>query len=190
MNHRTYRSLVNTQSKGYGADQHAHFIRCPALLVAPARLRVHLSVIGDGRDSALLQKVHCLLYSVYRGRVNDHVTAGVFAQRANQQVVLHPVFAFFDQILQVGTMEAGDVLVGIAQTKLRDDVMADLARRAGGKGGDRALGKVLTQRAELPVFGTKFVSPFGNAVRLVDGKKRNRNALQPVNGVLARKPLG
>src|SRR2546427_10817983 len=55
MNHGAYGSFVDTQSESYGAHQHAHFVRHPALLVAPSSAGIHLAVICNGGASLVPQ---------------------------------------------------------------------------------------------------------------------------------------
>ena len=78
-------------------------------------------------------------------------------------------------VAQVRTMKAGDVLVRIAKLELLDDVVAYALGGAGGKGGDGNLGKIFAQQAQLAVLGTEFVSPLGDAVRLIDREQRQRH---------------
>ena len=86
-------------------------------------------------------------------------------------------------------MKAGDVFVRFAQLKLVNDVVAHALRGAGGECGDGTVGKMDSQAAQLAVFGAKLVSPFRNAMRFVDGEKRDRHALQPIERVRARQAL-
>src|SRR6185503_9760843 len=83
-------------------------------------------------------------------------------------------------------MEAGDVFVRVAQAKLMKNVVPHLLRGAGSESGNRTRRKVFTQLAQLPIFRTKLVSPFGDAVGLVDCKQRDGNLLQPIERVFAR----
>src|SRR3989442_11296537 len=94
MNHGAYGSLVDTQSESYGAHQHAHFVRHPALLVAPSSAGIHLAVICDGGNSLLLEEIHCLFDPGDRGGVDDDVAVRVLPQRPHQQAGLHAPIAF------------------------------------------------------------------------------------------------
>ena len=86
-------------------------------------------------------------------------------------------------------MEAGDVLVRVAQAELLQDVVPHLAGGAGRERRDRVIRKQLAQAAQLPVFRTKLVPPFGNAMRFVDGEKRQRHAPEKLDEILAQQPL-
>ena len=98
--------------------------------------------------------------------------------------------AFPYDVAQIRAVEAGDVFVRLAQCELRDDVVPDLPRGAGGEGRDGAVWEILAQLAELAIFGTKFVAPFGDAMGFIYREERNGDALQPCDGVGAGEPLG
>src|SRR5262249_37076738 len=100
------------------------------------------------------------------------------------------LIALVDNVAQVVPMEAGDVLVRLAELELRQDVVPHAARSAGGEGGDRLIREGLAERAELALFGAGLGGPFGNAVCLVDSEERERYALKPGHGVLASQALG
>ena len=68
--------------------------------------------------------------------------------------------------------------------------MTHVARGAGGEGRDRQIREIRAQRAQLAVFRAEFVSPFGDAMCLVDGEEGDRNSLEPGNGVRLRQALG
>ena len=120
------------------------------------------------------------------GRIDDDALAGVGPQRGHQRLAMRLLVALMRHVAQVGAVEAGDIFVRIAKLKLLEDVVPHALRGAGGEGGDGLTGKVLPQGGELAVFGAKFVAPFGNAVRLVDGEERQRHAAQPGDGIVAR----
>ena len=80
-------------------------------------------------------------------------------------------------------MKACNVFVGIMQLELVENVVPHVTSRTRRERRDRAIGKVPAQPAQLPVLGTKFVTPLRNAVGLIDGKKRDRHLLQPSQSV-------
>ena len=84
---------------------------------------------------------------------------------------MRPAGAFFHHVTQVGAVKTGDVFIGYAEFELFDNVVADLLRGAGRERRDGPLRKILPQAAELAVFRAKLMPPFGDAMRLVDGKK-------------------
>ena len=89
-------------------------------------------------------------------------------------------------------MKAGDVFVAAraacscSMMSCRTRCVALAVKAAMGSSGN-----ALAQAAQLAVFGTEFVAPFGDAVRFVDGEKRDRaRACSQAMRVLARQPLG
>src|ERR1700719_698408 len=86
-------------------------------------------------------------------------------------------------------MKAGNVLRRVAQLQLTEDVVTNSPSCAGGKRRNRAVGKMNAQAAQLPVLGTKFMSPLRNAVGLVNGEECNGEALHRTNVVSARQPF-
>src|SRR5262249_49182007 len=127
MNHGADRSLVDPQSKGEGSYKHRNFIGHPALLVTLAIVGLHLAVVGNCGHALVFEESHGLVHAVDGGSVDDHVAAGMFAQSSEEKQGLRAAVALPDGIAQVGAMEAGDVLIWIAQAELVDDVMADAA---------------------------------------------------------------
>ena len=121
MNHRAHRRLVDAQSEGDRAHQHAHFVRHPAFLIAPPQVAFHLAVISDGGNSCSSEEIHRLFNPGDGRRVNDDAAVRIVSQSAQQQAWLRRAFAFLHQIAQVRPMKAGDVLVRIAQLKLAEE---------------------------------------------------------------------
>ena len=87
-------------------------------------------------------------------------------------------------------MKAGNVLVGIAKLELIQNVMPHAPGRAGRKCRDGTIGKVTAQTAQLPVLGTKLMSPFGDAMRFVDGEETQGNIFEPRQRAFSCQALG
>ena len=143
VDHGAHRRLVDPQPEGDGAHQHAHFVVHPALLVAAAVGGLHLAVIGDGGDAPVRQKIHGLFHRGDGGRVHDHAFALVGAQGRQQQARVRLFVALVRHVAQVGAVEAGDVLVRIAQPELFQNVVPHAPGGAGGERGDGLIGEVL-----------------------------------------------
>src|SRR5215469_12363846 len=127
---------------------------------------------------------------MYGGGINDNVAPQILMQRSQKQLVLAAVLPLLHQIAEIWTMKAGNVLVGTTEPELRDDVVPHLPRCARRKGRNRQVREMLAQRAKLTILRAKLVPPFGDAVRLIDGKERNRDMLQPLDRVLAGQAFG
>lgn len=70
----------------------------------------------------------------------------------------------------------------MVQVKLFDDVFACNLVGGGGQGYDRDLRKLLVQNSHLRIFRTEVMSPLRDAVRFVDGKKRDMHIPQKIVG--------
>ena len=189
MDHRANRRFINPQAECDRSHQHAHLVRHPTLLIAPARSRIHLPVIRRGRQAPVFQKVDCLFHFVDGGRVNNHAAFGVAVQGVHQHSRLLYRITFADDVTQVRPVKAGNIFIRSTQLKLRQNVMPHMPSSAGRKRRNGMIGKVPAQPVQLPVFRTEFVSPLGNAVSFVDGEERDGNFLQPSDGVAPRQPL-
>src|SRR5690242_15096444 len=99
----------------------------------------------------------------------------MLAQRANQEPAVFQAAALAHQVAQIRTVKAGDEFIGIAQRKLRENVVPHMPRGAGREGRDRRIRKRSPQAAQLPVLGTELVSPLGNAVSFINGEKSDGN---------------
>ncbi len=86
-------------------------------------------------------------------------------------------------------MKAGNVLVGITQLQLMQDVVTHAPGRARRKRRNRTIWEVRPQATQLTVLGTEFVSPLRNAMRLIDGEEGDRHVLQPLDRVSSRQPF-
>src|SRR5713101_3652166 len=175
--------LVDAQAEGHGADQDAHFVGHPLFLVFAACAATHLAVITDGGDAVFFEEIDGFSHASDGGRVDDDAAVRDLPYGAKEEFVLRAGVGLADDVAEVRAPKTGDVLVRIAQTELLDDVAANVFGGAGGEGGDGAIRKNLAQATELAVLRTEFMAPLGNAMGLVDGEKRNGEALQPVHGV-------
>jgi hypothetical protein len=184
------RGFIDAQAESDRADQHWNFVGHPFFLITAARGVVHFAVIRDGLDPCFGEQDDGF-FDARDGRcVDDYVFSGIRSQRFYEKHGLRAGVTLLYDVAEIGAMEAGYIFVRLAQGELFDDVVPDLLRRTGGEGRDRAIGKVLAKRTELAVFGTKFVAPFGNAVRFVNREERNGDALEPFDGVGAGEALG
>src|SRR5580658_10620665 len=86
-------------------------------------------------------------------------------------------------------MEAGNVEIGLMHLQLLQNVVPHLSRRTRRERGNGQLRETRSQPAELPVVRPEFVSPLGNAMRLVDRKETDWNLRQPSESILRGQPL-
>ena len=82
--------------------------------------------------------------------------------------------------MQVGAIETGDVNARLAQRELPHDVLPDPFGGGRSERCDRYVGETCAQPMELAVFRAEIVTPFGDAMSLVDDQGRNAvGCLQP-----------
>ena len=83
---------------------------------------------------------------------------------------------------QVGTVERGDERPGMVQVELPDDIFARDFVGGGGQGDDGHVRELLVQNPHLCVFRPEVMSPLRDAVRFVDGEKRDVHVPQEIIG--------
>ena len=94
-----------------------------------------------------------------------------------------------DAVSQVRAVETGDVARGILQVQLPDDVAAHALGGRGGERHHRHVGENFAQRRKLPVFRAEIVSPFADAMRLVNGEEVDVPFLQIFEKAGQHQPL-
>ena len=189
MNHRPHRRLVDAQPKCNRPHQHPSLVRHPAFLILPPHRRFHFRVIRNRRNPALLQEFDRLLHPPNRRRIYDHAFSRILPQGAAEQFHLRSRLALVNHISQILAMEAGDIAIRLAHLQLLQNVVPHLPRGACRKRRNRQRRKLRPQPAQLPVVGTEFVSPLGNAMRLIHRKKADRHFAEPLEGIFRRQPL-
>lgn len=162
----------------------------------------HACVIGKGFDAALAQPISQGLGSLARIAIDDAAFEGLALNKA--QDLLEDGLLGLDAISEIGPVKACDEGLGILQAELVEDVAADALGGRCSKGHERQVGKEASQVGELPVLGSKIVSPFAYAVGFVDGETGDVPLLEIIqksgeheslwshveNGVLACEELG
>src|SRR5205823_1973582 len=133
MNHRAHGGLIDAQAEGHRADHDAHFVGHPFFLILAAGRALHLAVITDGGDAVFLEEIDSVTNARDRGSVDDHASVRDLSYGAEQQLILRSGAASANDVSQIGAAKAGNVLVGIAQAELLDDVVADALGGAGGR---------------------------------------------------------
>ena len=87
-----------------------------------------------------------------------------------------------DFVVEVRTVERGDEHFGLVHAEVFLDVALHLGRGGGRqRNHGHILADLLDDFSDVAVFGTEVVAPFGDAVRLVDGVKRDVDILEKVH---------
>ena len=92
-------------------------------------------------------------------------------------------------VADVRPVEAGDELRRLLQLQPAHDLPAGRGVGGGRDRDPRHPRPALVQQVQLDVFGPEVVPPLRDAVRLVDGKERNRHPLQQPQEALGQQPL-
>ena len=74
-------------------------------------------------------------------------------------------------IRQVGPVKTGHITTRIAQFQMRHDITPDSLSRSGCKCHHRHVRKVIAQFSNLPIFRSEIMSPFADAMRLINCEK-------------------
>ena len=74
---------------------------------------------------------------------------------------------------EIFPVETADILARILHTKFPDDVFADTLGRGRGQGNNRYCRKFFPECFDLTVLGTELMSPHGDTMSLIHGKKCN-----------------
>src|SRR5579862_10044800 len=80
MYHRADGSLVDAKTESNRANENAHFVRHPSLLIQAPGFRFHLAVIREGGDVVSFQKFNRGSHLGDGWSVDDHVLAGIVVQ--------------------------------------------------------------------------------------------------------------
>src|SRR5689334_24385352 len=98
----------------------------------------------------------------------------MFAQQLEQLLIGFAVL-LPNLIIEIGTVEAGDVDRWIAQFELNENVIAHPLGRRGSQGQQGSTGVTFAQASDLAIFGTKIMPPLADTVSLVNGQQREAN---------------
>ena len=91
---------------------------------------------------------------------------------------------------EIRPVERAKVEIGPAEAECRGDVLADFGSSAAGQGNDWRFSEGEAEAAQGAVGRPKIVSPFGDAVRLVDGEEPRGHAMLSEAGCEPRQSLG
>ncbi len=182
--------LIDAETEGDSADDYARVSGHPGFLILTARGRVHFAVIGDRVNAPGREGADGGFDAINGGGIDDDAAFGMRTNRVEELSGLRIGIAFSDDVIEIGAMKAGDKFAGIAELELFDDVVADMLCGAGGERGDGTIGEMSAEAAELAVFGTKFVAPFGDAVSFVNHEEGDGDVAEPVDGVRQSDALG
>ena len=181
--------LVHPHAEGNGGH-HDGGVGSQELGEAPfAQVAVEAGVVGHGRKAGGAQLCGQGLGPVPGAGV-DHS----WPVPAGRSQLEHPLTPRPDLALggkgQLGPVEGGDELPGLAQMQALADVLPGPGIGGGGHRQARDPGEDLGQPAQQAVLGTEVMPPLADAVRLVDGDDGEGNARQPLQHPGLEQALG
>src|SRR5271157_753937 len=113
--------------------------------------------------------------------VHDNSSLGCPVQRfPDKGQLLSLVVAVLNLVIEIGAIEAVDMLARLLQRQLYSDVSQNLGRSCGRGGKNRNIRAQRTQQTELAVIRSEIVPPLGYTMSFINGKQRDRSRLHPV----------
>ncbi len=103
--------------------------------------------------------------------IDDAAGARDARLRKSRSCAVSPTFGAADDA-QIGAVEAGDEHLRPLHPQRRQDVLLRARVRRGGQRDARHAGEQVRQPRQFPEFGAEFMTPLGNAVRLIDREQR------------------
>ena len=175
MQHKTHVGLVNAHAKGDGGHDHRAAVLAEGLLgLGPLNIS-QTGVIGQGRDAVPVQKSHRGLHVLACGAVND--ARPLVPGQKIQQLPVQLAF-WGDLIKKIRAVERSPDQQRVAQGQPFHNVPPHPPRGRGRERGQGRVRKHLAQPRQFQIIRPKIMSPLRNAVRLVNGEKRQLAPLQ------------
>ena len=166
--------LVDAHAEGDGRDDHHPRLGDEDVLVSVAVLRGHPGMVGERAEPFAFQQRRGLLDLAARQAVDD---AALPAALLDEGEKLAPCrVSRLHGEPDIGPVETGDELRGVGRQQPGRDVLARHLVRRRGQRQYRHVGEPRAEGGERRVFRPEGRAPLRNAVRLVDGKQRNRQA--------------
>ena len=176
VDHEAHVGLVDAHSEGYGGHYHVDLLHQELVLVLGPGLRVESGMVGQGLDAVDAQQRRQLLHLLAAEAVDYARLAGILADELDY--VLLGLDLVPDLIIEVGAVERRPEHFRVGDAQCAQDVALHLG---GGGGGQRDYGLaayLVHYGPDAAVFGAEIVTPFGDAVSLVDGVERNLYLLE------------
>ena len=176
MNHEAHVRFVDAHAERDGGANHPDFIAQKQLLIAGAVAGLHASVIRRGLHAIGGQPCGDALGRFAALAVND--PALVRARANERERLLVGAGLRRNAVAEVGPVEARDVTTRLAQLEQSDDVRANALGSRGRERHHRRIWNQVAQLRELPIFRAKVMTPFADAMRLVNGEQVHVPLLQ------------
>ncbi len=180
--------LIDTHAEGDGGAHDLHFIAQEELLVSPAFLAAEASVVGAcGKTTARQRFGEAICRGAARA-VDD--AALMLSGTGKLDDLLKRLILGQNAVGEIGAIEARNKNLRSAKGETRDHVGPHAFRSRGGQCHHGHVRQRRTQLGDLAVLGTEIVTPFTDAMRLVDRDERNVPSLQIFRPTLEHQPFG
>ncbi len=180
--------LVDPHAEGDGRADHAHVVAQKQFLVFGTLPRGESGVVRPGRHALFGQSLGHALGGFAALAINDAAFPGPSAD-VFEHLLVRPGLGLH-AIGEIGPVETGDVTARLAQAQLLEDVGPDAFGGRGGERHQRHFREEIAQARELAVLGPEIMSPFADAMRLVDGDELGLPAPQVVEKTGKHQPFG
>ena len=172
MDHVAHVRFVDPHAEGDGGANDLQVVAQKLFLVARPFLRLEPRMVRRRLDPRLAERRSHRLRHPPRLRVNNPRLIGPLPHELHH--LRRSLGLWNNAVIQIRTIEAREKNFGIPQFQLRADVLPHPRGGRGGEGEKRESGETLAHLAQTPVFRTEVVTPFADAMRLVD-----RESLHP-----------
>ena len=183
MNNPTNVTLVYTHAESNGGAHYLHAVVDEIVLCFVPEGGGEAGMVDGGADTLLLEHLCHGFRLAPAHAIDDAAFSGMAGYEVKNCLgfFLLLVAPFYGEA-QVGTVERGDERPGMVQVKLPDDIFARDFVGGGGQGDDGHVRELLVQNPHLCVFRPEVMSPLRDAVRFVDGEKRDVHVPQEIIG--------
>jgi hypothetical protein len=161
--------LVDAHAESERRDHDDAVLAQESFLVLAPRRVVHATVVRQGGEAGLSERLGGFLDLLARAAVDDPRLALVLAEEVQQLAARVGFLA--DAIADVGAIEAGDENPRGTKVEPGEDFLTCCGVGGGGERDARDVGKAFVQRRQAEVFRTEVVPPLRHAVRFVDGEQ-------------------
>ena len=171
VNHEPYVGFVYAHAEGYGRHYDVHLLHEEHVLVLGPGGGVHAGVIGQGLDAVDVEEFGYLLGLFPAEAVDDAGLALILLDEADHLFLDIDLVA--DLVVEIGPVERALEHLCVHHAEILLYVRLDFRSGGGGEGYDGCRAELVHDTADMAVFRTEIMSPFGNTVSLVYGVERD-----------------
>ena len=166
MNHKAHVRFIYTHTEGDCRNNDVNWLHQEIVLRLRARLRIHSCVIGCGFYIVGAKHLSQFFYFLTTQAVNNPTLSFVVVDISDNVLIdVFCLWAYF--VIEVGTVEAALKLLCVEDAQVFLYIKSDFIRSRSRECNDRGASYFIYDRANLPIFRAKIVSPFWNTMRLI-----------------------